>query len=77
MGKKKETGSGFYRNNTWVLFKKADGKIGVLAADSAKVPAEDIVMTVQGDFEKACKYAEDIENDRATQYSLFDFISAK
>ena len=69
----KDTCSSFYKNNTWVLFRKADGKIGVLA-ESTKKPNGEIVMTVQGDFEKACRYAADIESGASTQYSLFDFI---
>ena len=31
-------------------------------------------MKVQGDFDKACQYAEDIENGVATQLSIFDFL---
>ena len=75
MASSKDTCSSFYKKNTWVLFRKPDGKIGVLA-QSAKKPNGEIVMTVQGDFEKACRYAADIENDKATQYSLFDFINS-
>ena len=71
--RKKEKGSGFYRDNEWILFKKADGRIGVLAAENGE-PQGEIIMRVRGDFDKACRYAEDIENDVSTQYSVFDFV---
>ena len=72
MGKEKETG--FYRSNSWVLFKKADGKIGVSPDQGEENGNREIVMRVQGDFEKACQYASDIENGVATQLSIFDFL---
>ncbi len=31
-------------------------------------------MKVQGDFDKACRYAEDIKNGVATQLSIFNFL---
>ncbi|MDO4488607.1 MAG: hypothetical protein Q4B67_05935 [Eubacteriales bacterium] len=74
MATKKEKGSGFYRNNKWILFRKSDGKIGVLADDGKETPSGVVKMSVHGDLDKACKYAEDIENDISTQYSVFDFI---
>ena len=72
MGKEKETG--FYKQNNWILWKKPDGKIGVSPDRGDADKEKEIVMKVQGDFDKACRYAEDIENGVATQLSIFDFL---
>lgn len=72
MTKDKETG--FFKQNNWILWRKPDGKIGVSPDRGEEDKEKDIVMRVQGDFEKACRYAEDIENGEATQLSIFDFL---
>lgn len=72
MQKEKETR--FFKTNSWILWRKPDGKIGVSPDRGEEDKDKDIVQRVQGDFEKACQYAEDIENGVATQLSIFDFL---
>lgn len=72
MDNEKETG--FYKQNKWILWKRPDGKIGVSPDRGEADKDREIVMRVQGDFEKACSYAKDIEEGTATQLSIFDFI---
>lgn len=49
--------------NSWVLFLKKDGKVGVLPIIGIKQLSGKILETVTGTLEDACKRAEEIEKE--------------